>query len=108
MTTMESSAAQSIESALARIGHAVDPQELERAWCEGLRCHRDLADRDRILAEAGARLGVFDEAACEPLRRSWLRQLAEEIRLRADQLSTEFAQALVSRGNLLWHWFQSP
>ena len=89
MTTVESSAAQSIESALARIGRAVDPQELERAWCEGLRCHRDRADRDRVLAEAGSRLGVFDNTACEPLRRSWLRQLAEEIRLRADQPLSE-------------------
>ncbi|MYL10627.1 MAG: hypothetical protein F4010_00410 [Cenarchaeum sp. SB0669_bin_11] len=59
--------------------------ELERTWCEGLRCHRDHGDRDRILAQAGARLGVFDEEASEPLRRSWLRQVAEEVRLRNDQ-----------------------
>ena len=85
MTTVESGPAQTIESVLERIGHAVDMSELERAWCEGLRCHQDHGNRDRILAEAGARLGVFDEAVSEPLRRSWLRQVAEEVQLRNDQ-----------------------
>lgn len=85
MTTVESGPAQTIESVLERIRDAVDMPELERAWCEGLRCHRDHGDRDRILAEAGARLGVFDEAASEHLRRSWLRQVAEEVQLRNDQ-----------------------
>ena len=85
MTTVESSPAQTLDSVLERIGRAVDMAELERAWCEGLRCHRDHGDRDRILARAGARLGVFDETASEPLRRSWLRQVAEEVRLRDDQ-----------------------
>ena len=84
MTTVESGPAQTIDSVLERIGRAVDMPELEKAWCEGLRCHRDRGDRNRILAEAGARLGVFDEAASEPLRRSWLRQVAEEVRLRDD------------------------
>ena len=96
MTTMESSAAQSIESPLVRIGRAVDPQELERAWCEGLRCHRDRADRDRILAEAGARFGVFDNAASEPLRRNWLRQVAEEVRLSGNQPLSEPLAAVVT------------
>ena len=61
----ESGPAQTIDSVLERIGRAVEMSELERAWCEGLRCHRDHGDRDRILAEAGARLDVFDEAAAK-------------------------------------------
>ena len=96
MTTVESGPAQTIDSVLERIGRAVDVSELERAWCEGLRCHRDHDDRDRILAEAGARLGVFDEAASEPLRRSWLRQVAEEVRLRDDQPLSEPLAVLVT------------
>ncbi len=96
MTTVESGPAQTIDSVLERIGRAVGMSELERAWCEGLRCYRDRSDRDRILAEAGARLGVLDNAASEPLRRSWLRQVAEEIRLREDQSLSEPLAALAT------------
>ena len=96
MTTVESGSAQTIDSVLERIGRAVEMSELERAWCEGLRCHRDHGDRDRILAEAGARLGAFDEAASEHLRRSWLRQVAEEVRLRDDQPLSEPLATLVT------------
>ena len=85
MTTVESGPAQAVESVLERIGRAVDMHELERAWCEGLRCHRDRSDRDRILAEAGARISAFGDAEGEPLRRNWLRQVAEEVWLMDDR-----------------------
>ena len=66
MTAVEPGPDQTLDSVLERIGHAVDTQDLERAWYEGLRCHRDGADRDRVLAAAGTRLGVFDSADGEP------------------------------------------
>ena len=85
MTTVESGPDQTVDSVLDRIGRAVDIHELERAWAEGLRCHRDRGDRDRILAGAATRLRVFGAAAGESLRRTWLRDVAEEVRLRGDQ-----------------------
>ncbi len=96
MTTVESVSTRTIESVLEYVGRAVDMLELERAWCEGLRCHRDRSDRDRILQEAGTRLDVFDGATIEPLRLSWLRQVAEEVQLRGGQPLSEPLAVLVT------------
>lgn len=96
MTTVESGPTQTIDSVLEQVERAVDMLELERAWCEGLHHHSDRGDRDLILEEAGTRLGVFDNATSEPLRRSWLRQVAEEVWLRDDQFLSEPLAALVT------------
>ena len=76
-----------VDSVLERIARAVDMYELERAWVEGLRSLPALAEDDpraQILAAAGRRLGAFGDVADDALRRNWLRQVVEEVRLRGE------------------------
>ncbi len=78
---------ETVNSALERIAEAMDFYEFEQAWIEGLRrlpasYGGDM--REMLLAEAGKRLGMFDEIADDVARRSWLRQVVEEVRLRGD------------------------
>ena len=76
-----------VDSVLERIARAVDMFEIERAWVEGLRSFPVLAEGDpraQILAAAGRRLGAFGDIADDALRRNWLRQVVEEVRLRGE------------------------
>ena len=76
-----------VDSVLERIARAVDMFELERAWVEGLRSFPVLAEGDpraQILAAAGRRLCAFGDTADDALRRNWLRQVVEEVRLRGE------------------------
>ena len=76
-----------VDSVQERIARALEMFELERAWVEGLRSFPVLADGDpraRILAAAGRRLGAFGDIADDALRRNWLRQVVEEVRLRGE------------------------
>ena len=76
-----------VDSVLECIARAVDMFELERAWVEGLRSFPALAEGDpraRILAAAGRRLGAFGDIADDAVRRNWLRQVVEEVRLRGE------------------------
>ena len=76
-----------VDSALQRIAEATDYYEFEQAWIEGLRrlSASNAGDmRVLLLAEAGRRLNVFDEMADDAARRSWLRQVVEEERLRGN------------------------
>lgn len=84
MTTLESGPAQTFEPVLERIRRAADMHELERAWCEGLRCHRRRSHREGILTEAAAQISAFGDEV-EPLRLNWLRQVAEEAWLMGDR-----------------------
>lgn len=81
MTEAEPGLAPTLDSVLERIGRAMDMHELEMAWCDGLRCHRNRSDRNRILAEAGTRIHTFGGAKGELLRRNWLCQVADEVSL---------------------------
>ena len=76
-----------VDSVLECIARAVDMFKLEKAWVEGLRSFPVLAEgnpRARILAAAGRRLGAFGDIADDALRRNWLRQVVEEVRLRGE------------------------
>ena len=76
-----------VNSALERIAEAMDFYEFEQAWIEGLRglpASNGGDMRETLLAEAGKRLGMFDEIADDMARRNWLRQVSEEVRLRGD------------------------
>ena len=76
-----------VRSALERIEEATDYYEFEQAWVEGLRrlsASNGGDTRAHLLAEAGRRLSVFDEMEDDVARRSWLRQVVEEVRLRCD------------------------
>lgn len=78
---------ETVNSALQRIAEATDFYDFEQAWIEGLRrlpapYGGDM--REMLLAEAGKRLGMFDEIADDMARRSWLRQVVEEVRLCGD------------------------
>lgn len=76
-----------VNSALERIADATDYYEFEQAWVEGLRglpVSNGDDPRAEILAEAGRRLSLFDELPDDIARRSWLRQVVEEVRLRGD------------------------
>lgn len=96
MTAAEPGLAQTLDAALERIGSAMDMHELEMAWCEGLRCHRNRRDRDRILAEAGTRLHTFGGAKGELLRRNWLCQVADEVSLMDGQPLDEALEAVAA------------
>lgn len=76
-----------VSSALERMADATDYYEFEQAWVEGLRglpVSNGDDPRAEILAEAGRRLSLFDELANDIARRSWLRHVVEEVRLRGD------------------------
>ena len=78
---------ETVDSVLERIARAVDMFELEKAWVEGLRSFPVLAEGDpraQILAAAGRRLCAFGDTADDALRRNWLRQVVEEVRLRGE------------------------
>ena len=75
---------ETVDSALERIAVATDYYEFEQAWIDGLRKLSTSNGGDRralVLAEAGRRLSVFDEMPDDVARRSWLRQVVEEVRL---------------------------
>ena len=94
MTAVDTTSSQPVEpmpdtvdSVLECIARAVDMFELEKAWVEGLRSFPVLAEGDpraQILAAAGRRLGAFGDIADDALRRNWLRQVVEEVRLRGE------------------------
>lgn len=85
MTAIDSPPDRAVDSALAAVADAADGHELEAAWTAGLRDQRRAADRHRILAAAGRRLGLVDDGGDDRLRRHWLKDVVEEIRLRGDQ-----------------------
>ena len=82
MSTGNSHEPDNVESILERLGRVVDAEEFEMVWAEGLRRFRAPDDRERILVAAGTRLRVFDAVTDDGLRRSWLRHVVEETRLR--------------------------
>ena len=82
MTVLDPAPAPTVKAMIERVGRASDMHEFERAWTEGLRFFRSPDDRDRILAEAGRRLGAFGDMADDHLRRSWISQVVEEVRTR--------------------------
>ena len=84
MTVVDPARAPTVDVLIERVGRASDMHEFERAWTEGLRSLRASDDRDRILVEAGRRLGAFGDVADDCLRRSWLSQVVEEVRTRGD------------------------
>lgn len=80
-----------VDSALDRITDATNFYEFEQAWIHGLRrlslsASNGNDERALVLAEAGRRLKVFDEMTDDVARRSWLRQMVEEVRLHGDVL----------------------
>ena len=84
MTVVDPAPAPTVDALIERVGHAPDMHEFERAWADGLRSFQAPDDRDRILAEAGRRLGAFGDMADDCLRRSWLSQVVEEARTRGE------------------------
>ena len=84
MTVLDPAPAPTVDAMIERVGRASDMHEFERAWTEGLRFFRSPDDRDRILAEAGRRLGAFGDMADDCLRRNWLSQVVEEVRTRGE------------------------
>ena len=84
MSLWESVQPEGLDPILARLIGAVDADELEMVWTEGLRQFRVSANRERILATAGSRLRSFDGARQDALRRNWLRQVAAEVHSRGD------------------------
>ena len=87
MTVLDPAPAPTVDAMIERVGRASDMHEFERAWTEGLRFFRSPDDRDRILAEAGGRLGAFGDMADDCLRRNWLSQVVEEVRTRGEGLA---------------------
>ncbi len=89
----DDSARPGLGAALAGIARATTFYDFENAWITGLRMvsASDGDDaRDRVLAAAGERLSAFGELQDDVARRSWLDQIAEEVRLRSDgELSSE-------------------
>ncbi|MCY4517706.1 MAG: hypothetical protein OXB99_10765 [Acidimicrobiaceae bacterium] len=89
----DDSARPGLGAALAGIARATTFYDFENAWITGLRMvsASDGADaRDRVLAAAGERLSALGELQDDVARRSWLDQIAEEVRLRSDgELSNE-------------------
>ena len=84
MTVLDPAPAPTVDAMIERVGRASDMHEFERAWTEGLRFFRSPDDRDRILAEAGRRVGAFGDMADDCLRRNWLSQVVEEVRTRGE------------------------
>ncbi len=90
--TSDNSARQVLEAAVAGVAQATSFYEFENAWITGLRMVSDSGGndaRDRVLAAAGARLHGFGELQDDVARRSWLEQVAEEVRLRSGDLNSE-------------------
>ena len=83
----DDSAHRGLRKALEDIATATSFYDFEDAWISGLRMV--LASdgenaRDRVLATAGRRLNSLGEFQDDVARRSWLRQIAEEVQLRGD------------------------
>ena len=85
MTVVESNPVRGIDAALQEIRRAIGVHELEMAWDDGLRQTVLDRERDQILAQAGARLGLFDEPEGHWIRYCWLHQIGEEVQGRGEQ-----------------------
>ncbi len=89
----DDSARSGLKAALAGIAQATTFYDFENAWITGLRmvtASDGDGARDRVLAAAGERLSAFGELQDDVARRSWLDQIAEEVRLRSGgELSSE-------------------
>ena len=95
MTVVDSTP--SADAHIQRLGRATDIHEFELAWTEGLRSVQAPDCRDRILAEAGSQLGAFGQTADDRLRRSWLSQVVEEVRMRGgDSLAAGLRSVVVA------------
>ena len=96
----DDSARPGLGAALAGIARATTFYDFENAWITGLRMvsASDGDDaRDRVLAAAGERLSAFGELQDDVARRSWLDQIAEEVRLRGvGELSSELERVVAA------------
>ena len=107
MSAIETSAGQpgdtahgAVEAALERIARATRFYDFENAWITGLRmvsASDGDGARNSVLTAAGKRLSALGELKDDVARRSWLDQIAEEVRLRSDgELSSELERVAVA------------
>lgn len=98
MTAIYSPPERTSHSTFAAVDDACDQHELEAAWTAGLRGLSDTADRDQILAAVGRRISHFGAENDDRLRRLWLEDVVEEIRLRAGRpLDQELAPIFMAQ-----------
>lgn len=87
----------SVDAHLERLGRATDIHDFELAWIEALRSVEAPGCRNRILEAAGSQLDVFGETPDDRLRRSWLSQMVEEVRMRGgDSLAAGLRSVVVA------------